>query len=63
MKNSFVSIFLLFDIFGSFDTRGGGEEGDNSLYFVWYRRDAGIAPICQVIYTPIGHDFILTIHL
>ena len=29
-------------------TRGGG---GNSLYFVWYRRAAGIAPILQVIYT------------
>ena len=40
--------------------RGGG---GNSLYFVWYRRAAGIAPIFQVIYTSIGHDFISNIHL
>ena len=38
-------------------------QGGNSLYFVWYRRAAGIAPIFQVIYTSIGHDFILNIHL
>ena len=37
--------------------------GGNSLYFVWYRRAAGIAPIFQVIYTSIGHDFISDIHL
>ena len=42
--------------------RGGGGAG-NSLYFVWYRRAAGIAPIFQVIYTSIGHDFISYIHL
>ena len=41
-------------------TRGGG---GNSLYFVWYRRAAGIAPIFQVIYTSIGHGFISNIHL
>ena len=40
---------------------GGG--GGNSLNFVWYRRAAGIAPIFQVIYTSIGHDFISNIHL
>ena len=37
--------------------------GGNSLYFVWYRRAAGIAPIFQVIYTSTGHDFISDIHL
>ena len=37
--------------------------GGNSLYFVWYRRAAAIAPIFQVIYTSIGHDFISNIHL
>ena len=26
-------------------------RGGNPLYFVWYRRAAGIAPIFQVIYT------------
>ena len=41
--------------------RGG--EGGNSLYFVRYRRAAGIAPIFQVIYTSVGHDFISNIHL
>ena len=30
---------------------GGGGGGGNPLYFVWYRRAAGIAPIFQVIYT------------
>ena len=35
----------------------------NSLYSVWYRRAAGIAPIFQVIYTQIDHDFISNIHL
>ena len=42
---------------------GGGGGGGNSLYIVWYRRAAGIAPIFQVIYTSIGHDFISNIHL
>ena len=41
---------------------GGGKEG-NSIYFVWYRHAAGVAPIFQVIYTSIGHDFISNIHL
>ena len=40
---------------------GGG--GGNSLYIVWYRRAAGIAPIFQVINTSIDHDFISNIHL
>ena len=31
--------------------------GCNSLYFVWYGRAAGIAPIFQVIYTSISHEF------
>ena len=44
-----------------FSSNPGG--GGNSLYFVWYRRAAGIAPIFQVIYTSIGHDFISNIHL
>ena len=38
-------------------------EGGNSLYFVCYRRAAGIAPFFQVIYTSIGHDLISNIHL
>ena len=37
---------------------GGGGKGGNSLYFVWYRRAAGIVPIFQVIYTSIDYDFI-----
>ena len=37
--------------------------GGNSLYFVWYRRAAGIAPFFQVIFTSIGHDFFSNIHL
>ena len=38
--------------------RGGGGGESNSLYFVWYRRAAGIDPILQVIYTCtlIGHN-------
>ena len=40
---------------------GGG--GNSSLYFVWYRRAAGIAPIFQVIYTSIDHDFISNVNL
>ena len=38
-------------------------RGGNSLYCVWYRRAAGIAPIFQVIHTSIDHNFILNIHL
>ena len=40
---------------------GGGGGGGNSLYCVWYRRAAGIAPIFQVIHTSIDHNFILYI--
>ena len=42
---------------------GGGGGRENSLYFVQYRRAGGRAPILQVIYTSIGHDFISNIHL
>ena len=42
---------------------GGAGGVFNSLHFVWYRRAAGIAPIFQVIYTSIGHDFFSNIHL
>ena len=42
---------------------GGGGSGGGSLYFVWYRRTAGIAPFFQVIYTSIGHDFFSNIQL
>ena len=41
----------------------GSARGDNSIYFVWYRRAAGIAPFFQVIYTSIGHDFFSNIQL
>ena len=41
----------------------GGGGGGNSLYFVWYRRAAGIAPIFQVIYTLIDNNFVFNIHL
>ena len=44
---------------GIAEPRGGG----NPLYFVCYRRAAGIAPIFQVIHTSIDHDFISNIHL
>ena len=56
LKDNFCQFSIKTYVVG---TPGGG----NSLYFVWYRRAAGIAPIFQVIYTSIGHDFISNIHL
>ena len=47
----------------SWANQSAESPGGNSLYFVWYRRAAGIAPIFQVIFTSIGHDFISNIHL